>query len=290
MEDDEAIAITQPALDDAIDLDLHAEEDEDEDDEDGFDSADSGVDEDHLLSYKLGQVHASSGLRRTAKSHEGGFKSISQSLPQEIDWALFELLPPRLSAYNVIKGGRRYCRKGAHGNSYPTAILPSADIACAKVHCLGRTSGLGSGIVGGTMELVKIHGRCTFSASWTIAANFGIGGDSGAWVINNEDGKVCGHVLASRQGRAYICPMDLLLEDIKSTLGAGEVCLPVFAKDTGGVSRPASGEGFSSRPGSSREASPQCSTMVGAIKEMRLDGGVALPGPATAGARTVEPV
>ncbi|EME84391.1 uncharacterized protein MYCFIDRAFT_207262 [Pseudocercospora fijiensis CIRAD86] len=262
--DMEEIAITQPALDDAIDLDLHVEE-EDEDEED------SGIDEDHLLSYRLGQVHASSGLRRTLKSHEGGFKSISQSLPQEIDWALFELLPPRLPTYNIIKGGTRFCRKGGdrHGNSYPTSIRASQDIAHAKVHCLGRTSGLGSGIVSSTMELVKIHGRSTFSASWTItAANFGVGGDSGAWVISNEDGRVCGHVLASRQGRTYICPMDLLLEDIKQTLGAEEISLPVLSGEKGNKSRPVSGE----RPGSSRETSPQCG-MVKAMKDMRLEGG-----------------
>lgn len=84
--DFEEIAITQPALDDAIDLDLHVDEEEDD--------SDSGIDEDHLLSYKLGQVHASSGLKRTAVSLEGGFRSISQSLPQEIDWALFELVSP----------------------------------------------------------------------------------------------------------------------------------------------------------------------------------------------------
>jgi hypothetical protein len=77
------------------------------------------------------------------------------------------------------------------------------------------------------MELVKIHGRHTFSASWTIAGDFGVGGDSGAWVVSNEDGRVCGHVLAAKKGRTYICPMDLLIEDIKLTLGASEVELPM---------------------------------------------------------------
>jgi hypothetical protein len=81
------------------------------------------------------------------------------------------------------------------------------------------------------MELVKIHGRSTFSASWTVDGNFGVGGDSGAWVISNDDGRVCGHVVASRRGRTYICPMDLLLEDIKATLGAKDVSLPVVVSD-----------------------------------------------------------
>ncbi|KAK4542503.1 hypothetical protein LTR36_006755 [Oleoguttula mirabilis] len=223
-DDYEDIAITQPALDDAIDCDLHVDVDEDDDEEE----EDSGIDEDHLLSYKLGQVHASSGLKRSAASTQEGFKSISQSLPQEIDWALFELMPPRANPFNVIKGGTKYCAalssKGE--DSFPVAVRQSAELACAKVHCVGRTSGLASGVISSTMELVKIHGRSTFSASWTVDGDFGVGGDSGAWVISNDDGKVCGHVLASKKGRTFICPMDLLLEDIKQTLGARQVALP----------------------------------------------------------------
>ena len=55
-----------------------------------------------------------------------------------------------------------------------------------------------------------------------------VGGDSGAWVIDNEQGRVCGHVLAwcERNAIAYICPMEVLLEDIKNTLGAKRICLP----------------------------------------------------------------
>jgi hypothetical protein len=271
--DMEEIAITQPALDDAIDLDLHAEEDEDD--------GDSGIDEDHLLSYRLGQVHASSGLRRTAKTHEGGFKSISQSLPQEIDWALFELLPPRIHPFNIIKGGTRYCREGDRkGNSLPIAIKSSSDLACKRVHCLGRTSGLGSGVISPTMELVKIYGRSTFSASWTVAGDFGIGGDSGAWVICNDDGGVCGHVLASRQGRTYICPMDLLLDDIKQTLGATEVSLPMFTE-------PDMLHSFSSRK---EEMSEAISRMY--LTENSEGGGVALPRSPVRSvtSRTVHPV
>ncbi|KAK3047440.1 hypothetical protein LTR09_011188 [Extremus antarcticus] len=221
--DYEEVPITQPALDDAIELDLHVDEDDDDD-------SDSGIDEDHLLSYKLGQVHASSGLKRTTTSLEGGFRSIAQSMPQEIDWALFELVPPRISSYNVVRGGAKYCslRNGSSPDTNPVDIRSSSDLAMAKVHCLGRTSGLASGVISSQMELVKIHGRSTFSASWTVDGDFGVGGDSGAWVISNDDGRVCGHVLASRRGRTYICPMDLLLEDIKATLGATSVSLPGF--------------------------------------------------------------
>jgi hypothetical protein len=55
----------------------------------------------------------------------------------------------------------------------------------------------------------------------------GVGGDAGAWVFDNR-GRVCGMVLAWHQQTsiAYIQPMQVILEDIKRTLGATEVCLP----------------------------------------------------------------
>jgi len=55
-----------------------------------------------------------------------------------------------------------------------------------------------------------------------------VGGDSGAWVIDNDSGNVCGHVLAwcERWKIAYICPADVLLEDMQRTLGASKICLP----------------------------------------------------------------
>lgn len=55
-----------------------------------------------------------------------------------------------------------------------------------------------------------------------------MGGDSGAWVIDNDQGRICGHVLAwcERNAIAYICPMEVLLEDIKKTLGARKISLP----------------------------------------------------------------
>lgn len=278
-DDMEEITITQPALDDAIDCDLHAEEDEDDDD--------SGIDEDHLLSFKLGLVHASSGLRRTAKSHEGGFKSVSQSLPQEIDWALFELLPPRTHPFNLITGGQKFCSASPDrkGNTLPQTFQPSTNLSCKTVYCLGRTSGLGHGTVSANMVPVKIHGRSTYSASWTVAGTFGTGGDSGAWVVDSEDGKVCGHVLASRTGQTYICPMDLLLEDIKQTLGAREVVLPAVTE-----------VGGSSRPSSSSSSSERKAMLADAINRMRIGeaeaaGGVAIPPSSSpVRAREVEPV
>lgn len=54
-----------------------------------------------------------------------------------------------------------------------------------------------------------------------------VGGDSGAWVMDNASGRVCAHVLAwsARNSIAYIAPMELLLDDMAHTLGA-KIALP----------------------------------------------------------------
>lgn len=54
-----------------------------------------------------------------------------------------------------------------------------------------------------------------------------VGGDSGAWVIDNASGRVCAHVLAwsARNNTAYIAPMEILLNDMTQVLGA-DVTLP----------------------------------------------------------------
>ena len=58
-----------------------------------------------------------------------------------------------------------------------------------------------------------------------------MGGDSGAWVIDNASGKVCGHVLAysSKTNVAYIAPMEVLLDDMSQKLGK-RVTLPVSSR------------------------------------------------------------
>lgn len=54
-----------------------------------------------------------------------------------------------------------------------------------------------------------------------------VGGDSGAWVMDNASGRVCAHVLAwsARNSIAYIAPMEVLLDDMAHTLRA-KVALP----------------------------------------------------------------
>lgn len=77
------------------------------------------------------------------------------------------------------------------------------------------------------MQMTKMPGRLYPSPVWRVKGNFGVGGDSGAWVIDNATGGVCGHVTAYSELWEYatIAPMEVLLRDMEDTLGAS-VSLP----------------------------------------------------------------
>ena len=225
----EEIKVTQPAIDDV--------------DEDFFPN-DEDKDEDHLESHELGHVHASSGIRRWRRD----------GILHEIDWALLKLNDDRMQPYNVCQGGRRFAfgtmkpdqreisikleepvnrRHYQPGeDEYPNGIASADSLGGLNVHCFGRTTGLQGGMVGQAMSSVRIYRRKSFSRSWHVAGGFGVGGDSGAWVIQNNSHRVVGHVLAwcQRNHIAYICPMEVLLEDIKRTLGAKRIYLPGSAE------------------------------------------------------------
>lgn len=241
------IKITQPAIDDIDDNFFPNEEDRDDD---------------HLSSHELGYIHASSGIRRWKKN----------GIIHEIDWALLKLNEDRLQPYNLVQGGRRFCfnrtlepdqRKISEKleqpvsrrhytpdeDEYPNGVASADNLGGLNVHCFGRTTGLQGGMVGPAMSSVRIYRRKTFSRSWHVAGGFGgkhtlplclslakgsiVGGDSGAWVVQNGTHRVVGHVLAwcERNHIAYICPMEVLLEDIKRTLGAKRVYLPGSAEE-----------------------------------------------------------
>lgn len=228
----EDIKITQPAIDD-VDADFFPNE-EDRDD-------------DHLSSHELGHVHASSGIRRWKRD----------GILHEIDWALLKLNEDRLQPYNICQGGRRFCINGdmtheqriiaskleepvnrrhyrPEEDEYPNGIAPASSLGGLNVHCFGRTTGLQGGMISSVMSAVRIYRRKSFSRSWHVAGGFGVGGDSGAWVVQNGRHKVVGHVLAwcQKNSIAYICPMEVLLEDIKRTLGAKRIYLPGSAEQT----------------------------------------------------------
>jgi hypothetical protein len=198
----EEYLITQPAIDDVP--------------EDFYPSEETR-DEDHLDSCQLGEIYASSGIRRR---NENG-------TVHEIDWALFEFSEHRCPDGNWIEGGEQHCHAKS-GEQYPVSVAPSKELSDLEVHCIARTSGLQSGRILPAMVIVKIYGRQTPSSSYQVAGKLGVPGDSGAWVIDNKDGRACGHVLAwsSKKKVAYICPMDVLLRDIGETLKAKSIALP----------------------------------------------------------------
>jgi hypothetical protein len=217
--------VTQPALDDV---------------EDGFYPNLKTQDEDHLHSFGLGEMYASSGIRR---------RSDDNGLIHEIDWALFEFKDHRLPDQNSIPRVRTKTAAKSTGTSsrtlHPTTVAPTTALPGLEVQCIARTSGLQTGVILPAITSVKIYGRLsashTYQISGTAASDhpqedgrprrplpIGIPGDSGAWVVERTQGRLCGHVLAWSQRKkvAYICPMDILLLDIAETLEAGELRLP----------------------------------------------------------------
>ncbi|POR31407.1 Uncharacterized protein TPAR_08372 [Tolypocladium paradoxum] len=219
--------VTQPALDDV---------------EDGFHPCAETEDEDHLDSFSLGEVFASSGIRRKQ----------ANGLVHEVDWALFEFADGRLPEDNFIPqaleaaSSPRRVRPGGKEDVAllrPTTVAPSSSLPGMEVQCMARTSGLQTGQILPALTSVKIYGRTSPSHTYQITSvpsaageggggsrgiPMGIPGDSGAWVVDRHHGQLCGHVLAWSQRKhvAYICPMDVLLLDVAQTLEATEVRLP----------------------------------------------------------------
>lgn len=217
--------VTQPALDDV---------------EPGFYPSTETEDEDHLDTFSLGEVYASSGIRR--KTEDG--------LVHEVDWALFEFSHERLPDDNFIPLAQATTTKRRPNPRNktdqtllrPTTVAPSSALPGLEVQCMARTSGLQTGHILPALTSVKIYGRTSPSHTYQIASicpssgepragnavPIGIPGDSGAWIVDRQNGQLCGHVLAWSQRKqvAYICPMDVLLMDIAQSLEATEIRLP----------------------------------------------------------------
>lgn len=145
--------VTQPAIDDVDDTFFPSEQDRDEE---------------HLASHFLGNIHASSGIRRRKRD----------GMKHEVDWALIRFSDQRVQHQNIVKGGRRYCAKEecnnvASDDLYPHSIAGLDELGGLKVHSLGRTSGLQGGTISPAMSLVKFQGRYTSSLSWHVVGNFG---------------------------------------------------------------------------------------------------------------------
>ncbi|PYH95786.1 HET-s/LopB domain protein [Aspergillus ellipticus CBS 707.79] len=215
-EDEPPLFVTQPAIDDV---------------DENFFPCPEDRDDEHLASHSFGYVHASSGVRRWTR----------KGLLHEIDWALIKINDDRMDVRNIVYDKTSLTRPDPYRQRRgEPARMPQAetiylnnvarleDLGGIRVHCCGRTSGLQTGQISRAMTLVKLHGRQTFSTSFCVEGNFGVPGDSGAWVFEKSSGRVCGHVLAwsDKTHTAYIAPMEILLEDIARTLNASFVALP----------------------------------------------------------------
>lgn len=197
----EHIIVTQPALDD-VDENFFPDEDE--------------MSDDHLVSHGLGNIHASSGLRRLTYG----------SVAHEVDWALFKIYEERRSLKNAVEGGAKHCQVQ---RPYPSQVLKAETLGSLQVHAYGSTSGLAAGTILPTMQQTKMPGRVYPSPVWRVKGDFGVGGDSGAWVIDNATGGVCGHVTAYSDFSQYatIAPMEVMLHDMEQTLGASVALPPI---------------------------------------------------------------
>ncbi|KAI1092439.1 hypothetical protein F5B19DRAFT_483347 [Rostrohypoxylon terebratum] len=222
--------VTQPAFDDVPE---------------GFYPSEDTMDEDHIDTYRLGEIYASSGIRRR---NEHG-------LVHEIDWALFDFQHERLPSDNLIPRAASTSTRSTTsvGNINPTEVVPAKSLPGLEVQCIARTSGLQMGQILPALTSVKIYGRtspshtyqisgrCSTSRGFRLPATedppkvyprstlpLGVPGDSGAWIVDRPNGRLCGHVLAwsERKQVAYICPMEVLLLDIAETLEARDVRLP----------------------------------------------------------------
>ncbi|KAK8124313.1 uncharacterized protein PG998_000072 [Apiospora kogelbergensis] len=227
----EGYVVTQPALDDIGD---------------GFYPSEDTIDDDHLDTCRLGEIYASSGIRRR---HD------TEGLIHEIDWALFSFEEERLPDQDQNKVPQ-VLPDSPTGLLQPTAITSSSELAGLEVQCIGRTSGMQTGLILPALTSVKIYGRASPSHTYQVSSraapgtsgkaeptmsefvasnmrripglSLGIPGDSGAWIMERHTGSLCGHVLAwsERKQVAYICPMEVLMLDIAETLEASDVRLP----------------------------------------------------------------
>lgn len=252
------LIVTQPAIDD-VDCNFFANEDDMDDDHLsshslGYIHASSGLRRftQHGLSHEVdwALIKVKENRLRERNVVNGGARHCDlKPFPDATGVQLSNGQPVDLSA------------------SYPCDVVKADELGGLRVHALGRTSGLQTGTILPTMSLIKMPGRVSSSRSWQVMGNFGgknsslpflvkrpffkiperptkiypssqflpsnmadilsVGGDSGAWVVDNASGRVCAHVLAwsARNNTAYIAPMEILLNDMIHVLGA-DVTLP----------------------------------------------------------------
>ena len=201
----------------------------------------------------LGQLHASSGLRRVLQ------KRIDRSgdsfeWHHEIDWSVIEIKEDRLHPHNVVQGDGNLCQActvspdfldegpsehdahrayGRENDIFPTDWLRMDELfepMNRPVFSYGRTGKLAQGFIEKIPGVFSLPGRNPESQSHAvrICGNMGKPGDSGTWVIDRQTGKLCGAILAHHSRTAdmsYFTPIELIFEDMRRKLGK-EVSMP----------------------------------------------------------------
>lgn len=160
------LIVTQPAIDDVNGSFFPNEDD---------------MDEEHLSSHSFGYIHASSGIKRVNRG----------TISHEIDWALIKVHENRMREKNVVTGGALHCESKLsqqaktldreainkasirESASYPCQVVKTEELGGLRVHALGRSSGLQTGVILPAMTMVKMPGRISFSHSWQVKGNFG---------------------------------------------------------------------------------------------------------------------
>lgn len=160
------LIVTQPAIDDVSGSFFPNEED---------------MDEEHLSSHSFGHIHASSGIKRANRG----------AISHEIDWVLIKVNENRMRETNVVTGGAMHCESKSsqqakpldreaisktsihESASYPCQVVKSEELGGLRVHALGRSSGLQTGVILPAMTMVKMPGRISHSHSWQVRGNFG---------------------------------------------------------------------------------------------------------------------
>jgi hypothetical protein len=144
--------ITQPAIDD-VPADFYPDPEV--------------MNEDHIDCFQLGEIYASSGIRRR----------VEDGIIHEVDWALIEILPERLQDYNYPPQSKYHnlpLLDPTLDNYYlPKKVVPWKELGGLQVFSFGRTSGYQTGRISDNMVEVKIYGRETPSHSYEVSGNLG---------------------------------------------------------------------------------------------------------------------
>jgi hypothetical protein len=179
------------------------------------------------LPYVLGEVPAAPQQRHAS--------SFAAWLSQDSDWTLVKVSDPQFHLPNTVKiqGKTITCTKIANSVPMGRVVVSAGFSGTYLTESSGETVGI---LLPGTSRMVPAwtieHAsrKCTTDPTRPDYANLPEPGDCGAWVINPEDGKVYGMIVASssRTSTSYCIPMAKIMDQIKTDLGPGAE-LPILA-------------------------------------------------------------